>query len=306
MSYYPLHYREYAWIQEKKYTIRDLVSICDFFQFPIKRRKKKDMIEDTYSFLREGYFATRIQRSWKQRKIIEFNRTQGPAMFKRSICNNVEDFLTTEKMSEIDYAFFISLSEKDFVYGFNVISVYNLLTKKTPYNPYTRNPFPPEFVSMVHRRMKLNYLFHHTDHPIYHEIQLPSYDNQLTCLFQKMDSLGNYTQIEWFLSLNMTQLKRFLFELHDIWDYRAQLTPAMKMKICPPLGRPFRHVPLQHTETTDIRMLRHYSCSVMDELLNRSEETEYQTLGCYYILSAITLVHPAAAESMPWLYQSVL
>jgi hypothetical protein len=306
MSYYPTHYRDYAWIREKKYTIRDLLSICDFFNFSIKQKKKKDIVEGCYTFLKNGYYASRIQREWKRRRILEFNRTQGPAMFKRSLCNNVEDFLTTEKMSEIDYVFFISFKDHDFVYGFNVISVYNLLTKKTPYNPYTRTPFTHEFICMVQRRMKLNYLFHHTDHPIYHEIQLPSYDNQLTTLFQKMDSLGNYTQIEWFLSLNLTQLKRFLFELHDIWDYRAQLTPVLKMKICPPLGRPFRHVPLQHDEHTDIRMLRQYSCSVMDELLNKSEENEYQTLGCYYILSAITLVNPAAAESMPWLYQSVL
>jgi hypothetical protein len=306
MSYYPTHYRDYEWIQEKKYTIRDLLSICDFFNFSIKQKKKRDIIEGCYLFLKKSYYASRIQQEWKRRRIIEFNRTQGPAIFNRSLCNNVEDFLTTEKMSEIPYAFFISFKDNDFIYGFNVISVYNLLTKKTAYNPYTRTPFTNEFISMVQRRMKLNYLFHHIDHPIYHEIQLPSYDNQLTCLFQKMDSLGNYTQVEWFLSLNISQLKRFLFELHDIWDYRAQLTPSIKMKICPPLGRPFRHVPLQHDQHTDIRMLRQYSCSVMDELLNRSEDNEYQTLGCYYILSAITLVNPAAAESMPWLYQSVL
>jgi hypothetical protein len=53
-------------------------------------------------------------------------------------------------------------------------------------------------------------------------------------------------------------------------------------------------------------MMRQYCCLVMDELLNRSLDPEYQTLGCYYILSAITLVNPAAAEAMPWLYLSVL
>ena len=306
MSHYPLYYRDYAWIREKNYTIRDLVSICDFFHFPIKRRKKKEMEEETYQYLKHGHYASKIQRGWKKRLVREFNQSQGPAMFRRSLCNNVEDFLTTEKMTEIEYPFFISMTDQEFVYGFNVISVYNLLIKKTPYNPYTRNPFPASFVSIVYRRMKLNALFHHTDHPIYHEIQLPSYDNKLTCLFQKMDSLGNYTQIEWILSLSIHQLKRFLFELHDIWDYRAQLTPTLKMKICPPLGRPFRDIPFQHSETVDLNRMRHYCCMVMEELLNRSMDPEYQALGCYYILSAITLVNPAAAEAMPWLYLSVL
>ncbi len=306
MSYYPVHYKDYAWIREKPYTVRDLVSICDFFHFQIKRRKKKEMLEEAHLFLKQGFYASRIQRAWKRRLLLEFNRTQGPAMFRRDKCNNLEDFLTTEKMTDIDYPFFISVLDQDFIYGFNVISVYNLLVKKTPYNPYTRNAFTDAFVSTVHRRMTLNALFHHTDHPIYHEIQLPSYDNKLTCLFQKMDSLGNYTQIEWILSLPLSQLKRFLYELHDIWDYRAQLTPSLKMKICPPLGRPFRDIPLQHPESTDVRMMRHYCCLVMEELLNRSPDPEYQTLGCYYILSAITLVNPAAAEAMPWLYLSVL
>ena len=307
MSFYPTLYRDYRWIKEKKYTIRDILAICDFFHFSIKRRKKEEMLEDLYKYLKLGHHASSIQNAWRRRLLREFNKSQGPAMFKRDKCNNMDDFLTTEKMSEIDYGFFISFEDDSFVYGFNVISVYNLLKKKNAYNPYTRNPFPATFVSMIHRRMKLNYLFHYTDHPIYHEIQLPSYDNALTCLFQKMDSLGNYTQIEWFIGLDLRQLKRFLLELHDIWDYRAQLSPTTKVRICPPLGKPFIHVPLNNVESgTDIGILRQYSCSVMDELLNKSELSEYQTLGCYYILSAITLVNPAAAEAMPWLYHSVM
>jgi hypothetical protein len=212
-------------------------------------------------------------------------------------------------MSEIDYYFFISIRDQDFIYGFNVISIYNLLKKKTPFNPYTRNPFPPEFIDMVYKRMNMNFLLGKIDHPIYHEIKLPSYDNRLTGLFQKIDSLGNYTQIEWFLQLNQEKLRKFLIELYDIWDYRAQLTPFIKQKICPPFGKPFLHVPMQEIEkisTHNLESLRTYCYVVMDELLNKAEQHEHQCLGGYYILSALTLVNQEVAEAMPWLYQSVL
>jgi len=313
MSCYPTKYRDYRWIKEKKYTIHDLVSICDFFNYSIKRKIKSLMVEDCYLFLRNGYFATRIQRGWRKKILVELKKTQGPAIFRRSICNNTEDFLTTEPMNEIDYYFFISVREDDFIYGFNIISVYNLLKKAKPstkpLNPYTRNPFPQEFVDTINRRMKLNYLIKQTDHPIYHEIQLPSYDNKITGLFQKIDSLGNYTQVEWFVSLDVPHLRRFLVELQDIWDYRAQLTTSMKMTICPPLGKPFLHVPLHLMDTSspiDTPVIRNYCYLVMDELINKAISMEHQSLGAYYILCALTLVNQEAAEALPWLYQSVL
>lgn len=309
MSFYPTNYKQYPWIYERKYTIHDLISICDFFKYNIKRKSKKIMLEECHTYLRKGYMALKIQTLWRKHMIAMFNKTQGPAQFKRNLCNNQEDFLTTENMSEIDYYFFISLKEHDFVYGFNIISVYNLLKKNNPFNPYTRNPFPSEFVDLVYKRMKLNHFLKKVDHPIYHEIQLPSYDNRLTGLFQKMDSLGNYTQIEWFLKLEAVQLRRFLLELYDIWDYRSQLSPSNKLRICPPYGKPFMNVPLQLIESStnmEMPILREYCYKVMEELLNKTDQTEYQSLGCYYILSALTLVNQEVAEAIPWLYQSVI
>jgi hypothetical protein len=49
MSYYPTKYSQYPWIKEKKYTIHDLMSICDFFKYSIKRKPKKRIIRALYS-----------------------------------------------------------------------------------------------------------------------------------------------------------------------------------------------------------------------------------------------------------------
>ena len=49
-----------------------------------------------------------------------------------------------------------------------------------------------------------------------------------------VDSLGNYSDVNWFLKLSKRQLIRYIRELHDIWNYRAQLTSEIKLKICFP------------------------------------------------------------------------
>ena len=43
-----------------------------------------------------------------------------------------------------------------------------------------------------------------------------------------MDSLGNYTDSKWFTDLNKFNLIKFLKELLDIWNYRANLSLETK------------------------------------------------------------------------------
>jgi len=58
-------------------------------------------------------------------------------------------------------------------------------------------------------------------------------------LFQHIDALGNYSNPQWFLNLNIHQLIKFTKVLNDIWNYRALLTIETKKAICPPLGKPW-------------------------------------------------------------------
>ena len=58
-----------------------------------------------------------------------------------------------------------------------------------------------------------------------------------------MDQLGQYTSISWFNHLNSNQHRVFIYELYEIWNYRAQLTQEVKEIICPPRGNPFSILP---------------------------------------------------------------
>jgi hypothetical protein len=44
---------------------------------------------------------------------------------------------------------------------------------------------------------------------------------------------------------------------------------------------------------------------VLERLVNTGVDTDSRTLGAYYVLGALTLVSTAAAEALPWLYQSL-
>lgn len=299
-------FHDFKYLKERNYTLKDLKELYLLFKLKWKQRKKLDVMDDLYTTLRDNSYACMIQKYWRRYMVVLFHRSQGPARVNRSLCNNEEDFLTTESVQTINYRSFISFTEDDkFIYGFEVGSIFTLLDKKMNYNPYTRKPFSPETTRQIEKRALYNRLLFPSETVIERVL---TYEQKIIGLFQKMDTLGNYTQSEWLLRLNEVQLKRFIFELYDIWEYRAHLSSQTKRLICPPNGAPFHNIPMMALEGSHppLEILKQYIYSILHDLLYRSTQTEYQILGAYYILSALTLVSMQAADALPWLYESVL
>ena len=116
---------DFPLLKINKYTIKEVKEYGRKFNIIIKSKKKKDIIEECYEKIKKYKYIVKIQRLYNRFFINNFNKTLGPAKFNRSICNNEDDFLTTEKMNEIDYYFFISYKDEDnFIYGFNILSVF--------------------------------------------------------------------------------------------------------------------------------------------------------------------------------------
>ena len=119
-----------------------------------------------------------------------------------------------------------------------------------------------------------------------------------------MDELVNYTNINWFLNLSANSTYRFIRELQDIWEYRAQIPYDVKLQICPPNGRPFFNIEIDRN--SNIYSLKLSALKIIDRLINSSANVSNNSMGALYVLSALTLVSFEAAESMPWLYESVM
>ena len=121
---------------------------------------KQQLFIRIYCFLKLSKDAIKIQkvgRGYLQKK---YNKLRGPAFIKRTICTNDSDFLTGDLIKDIPYQQFISFSDVDnFVYGFDMISLYNLISKSVPArpkNPYNRNEIPPFVLNNIKSLIRLS------------------------------------------------------------------------------------------------------------------------------------------------------
>ena len=200
----------------------------------------------------------------------------------------------------------------DFIYGFDIISLYNLVIKaegivKIPYN---RNNIPRQVIQNMKRLIQVSKMLKiHIDtmiQDVSSELSIQkNLELRILTLFQNINSLGNYSDPNWFLSLNRNQILKLIRELVDIWNYRAQLSIEMKVNICPPHGNPFLHLNMHYLQTEpDLLNVKKIVIEVFEKIVNNNADKDSKALGAYYVLGAITLVNNTAASSLPWLFQS--
>ena len=301
-----------------KYNIVELKKICLQYKLP-RGGNKEELMLRIYEYFKNSVYPLKIQRVFRgylQRKL---NILRGPALKKRSICNNDMDFYTMDDMVEIPTSQFYSYKDEDgFVYGFNILSIYNLLMKDSerPKNPYNRNDFSIKIKDDIRRIIKLSRMM---KVPIEIEIKQETMDPRkrmemkILELFQLMNSYGNYSNSEWFINLSRSEHIRFARELVDIWNYRAQLTLSKKIEICPPHGMPFLGTPYHINVATNINMnnltndtVMRFNVQIIENFIRTSIDADNKALGALYVLSALTLVSNEARNAMPWLYEAAV
>jgi hypothetical protein len=307
-----------------KFTIKDLKNIITTLGLPKCRKTKRNEIWNHVlnCMIILGHIK-KIQRNWRNHFIRKFNKTLGPAYRNRRLSNNVEDFVTMDSIEDIDYYNFFSYKDQDgFVYSFHFASIYNLFQKNMHENPYNRIAFENSLKLEIVRRFRYNSILNKIDES-YSVISSSEHNNISNNIryypnahdvnewsqriFNRMDEFGNYTNLNWFFELDLQGLRNILRELYDIWYYRAQLTPEMRRDICPPNGSPFTMSTLTHINSSTSIILSRYIClGVFERLLFNNATHDNQSLGCFYILSTMTLVSPQAREALPWLYTSVI
>ena len=123
-------------------------------------------------------------------------------------------------------------------------------------------------------------------------------------LFRNIDYLGNYTNHQWFLSLNIYKLVKLIREINEVWTFRLNISLEVKRNIYPPYGDIFRNVRIRLDGMDDLHLLRCQALDIMEKLVNSGVDTDSRSLGSCYVLGALTLVSDDAAVAMPWLYQS--
>lgn len=315
------------------YTINYKVNELKIIQkhYNIKCSGNKEHLKQyLYNYLFYSYKISIIQKNARLLLIKKYIKFHGPAFYNRSICSNDVDFCTLDTIVSIPYNQFISFKdENNHIYGFDIISLYTLFKngllamKKNNTNitndcyvdvenPFTKQKFNANILKQLIGYINISRILKIIINLEYDELIAVSDSKQvemkILTLFQKIDSLGNYTNIKWFLELDKKQLIRFVRELMDIWNYRANLTYEVKREIVPQRSDPFydRTINPNMLGQYSFIQIRKYCATIIDILINSGLNSSSCSLGSYYVLCALTTVSKDAAETLPWLYEATI
>jgi hypothetical protein len=307
-------FNDYKLLLKYNYNLKQLKQMAKAHKLKLSGNKEELSLR-IYTYLRLSIYAIVIQKLMRGCLQRKYNRFHGPAFIDKSLCTNTFDFLSMDELTSIPNSQFFSFKDDDgFIYGFDLLSLHNLIYQC---NGAIKNPFNQKAIAskVIEDFRSMMRLSHVLKIPIFTEIsdvtkevsEAKSIELRTVKLFQTIDSLGNYTKPEWFLSLNRTQLIHFLKELIDIWEYRANLSIEMKKSICYPTGKPFIHLPhTNYLSTFNILDdIRKPILDALEKMVNTGVDKESKCLGAFYILGALTLVNTETATSMPWLFESV-
>jgi hypothetical protein len=304
----------YFEILRYNYNLSQLKLIAKNYKLKISGNKNQ-LLTRVYSYLYFSSYIVKIQKVFRGIITRKYKIYHGPAALKRKICNNSYDFVTMEPIEEINYHQFLSYKDKDgFIYGFDIISLHNLFLKskdiESVKNPYNRNIIPKSVIKTIKSIIRMSRILKvHIN--LHYEDDTQNLSNEklvelrTLSLFQNIDALGNYSQPKWFYSLTRNQLIKFIRELADIWNYRAQIASETKRNICPPIGDPFRNINMNYINTeVNMSNVRKVILEVLEKFVNSGVDRDSKALGAFYVLGSLTLVNEEAATSIPWLFQS--
>jgi len=304
----------YKSILNYNYSLTQLKSILKYFKLKISGNKT-ELLTRLYSHLHFSSQIVKIQKIFRGVLVRTYFKLHGPAAFNRKLCTNSDDFITMDPLEELSFHQFLSYKDLDgFIYGFDIASLFNLFVKnkngENNTNPYNRNTIPESIIVNIRKIIRLSVILNISINLCY-EDETVSMSNEKTIelralsLFQKIDALGNYSNFQWFLSLNKVKLIKYVRELANIWNYRAQIEMQVKRNICPPNGDPFRNLNMHYIGSEqDVNNIRKVVLEVLEKFVNNGIDKDSKALGACYVLGALTIVNDEAATSLPWLFQS--
>jgi hypothetical protein len=301
-------YNEYDDLNNKKYTLVQLKEICKYYKLKISGTKKV-LIERCYEYLYYSFYTIKIQSCIRGYLIRKYLNTHGPALYNRKLCVNDTDFYTLDPIDTLPHYQFYSFEENGYIYGFDMCSLQNLFINNSILNPYTRQPIHKDVLTRFRLAIQLSNILGYK--PI---LTLENDSNQLSPkqqqilrinnVFHEIDSLGNYSNSDWFHKLNRYQLVKFVRQLFDIWNYRVQINEETKRNIYPPFGNPFYNCNIQTIHLRQFEEILPDVITIIENFVTKGVDTQSKSLGAFYCLGALTIVSNDAAQALPWLYES--
>lgn len=303
-------YGDYSKFETINYNVKQLKQICKHYKLP-SSGNKTHLIFLAYNYIKLSFFSIKIQKIFRGYLRRKLNNLKGPSLFNRK-CVNDCDFFTLKSLKTIPYEQFFTFKDCDhFIYGFDICSIFNYFKRlekenKEFINPYNRKKIDENVLQKLNNIISIHKVYNDTVSTTIQKFNISiSRKNKIKFktikVFQKMDEMGHITNPEWFLSLSLFKLCKFVYELSDIWSYRAQITLETKNKIFPN-GNPFVLIP--SLKFKPILLIQQKIIDFIDTFISSGVDKESKQLAVIYVLGAFTIVNQNAANSLPWLYET--
>lgn len=223
---------------------------------------------------------------------------------KKSI--NKEDFYTLDNIYFIPLKYiYLIKDEKNITYCFDIRSLYKYIeiNKEKIINPFKNIPFTDIEINNINKKIKL---MNKKDLILEKDIISPRqyFKQYLIKVFQKYDSFGYLTNIEWFSKLSFSQIKELYKKCEDIWNYRATLTAEQKNNIVQ--GGKLFTTPLKIIYKMNISKdleLRKIILNEFDKAISQGITNADKNHGAILMLTGFAEVSDDVRNSFPWLIQ---
>jgi len=310
---------DYDYVNDKRLKVQDLKNMCKHYKLKVTGNKNQ-LQNRLYDFLYMSNNSFMLQAVIRRAITELWIDSHGPALYNRTNVINISDFATMEDVQDIPMDQFFSFRDKsvDKCYVFDAASFATLvknsishqLTRKLK-NPYTMSPIESPILTQFTQFVKLSkVLKRKVDYVIKDDDDVENTSHmttgqRLTSLFQEIDTYGHYTSTEWFENMSSLDLRQFIQEVIQIFQYRAHLSTIQRAQIIPPRGIIYsgniRAWLITHTSREE---LLSQALEISERLVFTGINRDNRQLGCFYVLMALTLACQGARDAMPWLYEA--
>lgn len=203
----------------KKYKLKNI--IC-------KKQSKRNIYRELLLYLRkEEKYEKNIDKIIKIQKIFRCYN-----IYRRNNSVNLVECNSFISIYDIPANYYYYLIENNKKYSFDFRSIYNIIDSDFKNNPYTMNKISEKTVNKIKKeainrmvRFKQNWYFQKEEMTEDEKVREYALET-----FHKIDMLGNYTDFNWLLEMNILLLKRLYRETKDMFDFRINLSLEYKKK----------------------------------------------------------------------------
>lgn len=325
---YNYSYKEIAQKDLNKSKVLELKAYAKTLEIRVSGNKD-ELKQRIKSHINNTYLAIKIQSLIRRKLVYMWFALKGST----KDCVNDSDFYTLEPLDEIPLLYYMQYKGPTVNYGFNILSLCSLAVKHKKFdNPYTREHMQSNVMSKIIRLT--NILFPNNElmneiknlydgkdssnalhglmmpvvstslqrqNPLFMRLNSLPLEQRVTELFMAIDALGNYTQKEWLLQMEVSRIRYTIIKVYTIW----QRIPAEQRAKVSPHVSPFNRQIMANMNGEQTRTEALECIVKMGEVLVHSAtEREDRVMGAMYFLIGLTMASPDARLSLPWLHDS--